>query len=492
MNSDDLPLFAAPSPRLNTPEKSATGAAFGGMAAESALSVTELNRRVKGVLEARFELCWVRGELSNVVRAASGHWYFVLKDADAQVRCVMFRQRAQAVSFTPQNGMEVEVRALPSLYEARGEFQLGVEGMRRAGVGALHEAFERLKARLAAEGLFDPARKLPLPAYPAVVGIVTSLAAAALRDVLTTFKRRAPHVRLVIYPAAVQGADAPEELARALAQAAARREVDVLLVCRGGGSAEDLWSFNDERVARAIDAFRRETLLPVVSAVGHETDFTIADFVADMRAPTPTAGAELISPDAQDLRRDLTRSAQRLTRLTRDQLARLMQRVDIARRGLVSPQAHVARLRDTQRDRAARLARQLGWAIEREHNRMGSLAARWQRAQPDPTALRALLVLTDSRLQRTVRSHLAQARDALNQRERALALLDPAQVLGRGYAMVERMDASVHRTSVVTASTQVTIGDALRVRWRDGSAAVRVDEVSPPTSAQREQHDRPK
>jgi len=286
------------------------------------IAVSELNRRARNLLEANLELLWVSGELSNVMRAASGHWYFSLKDSQAQVRCVMFRNRAAAIGFTPENGMQVEVRALPSLYEPRGEFQLGVENMRRAGLGALYEAFEKLKARLSAEGLFSEDRKRALHPFPKVVGLVTSLKAAALRDVLTTLRRRAPMIEVIVYPASVQGAMAPQEIAMAIDSARARighDRIETLIICRGGGSIEDLWSFNEEVVARAIVRFQDETGMAVVSGVGHETDFTICDFVADRRAPTPTAAAELVSPDVAELRIQVS-----LTRIT---LARVLRRV---------------------------------------------------------------------------------------------------------------------------------------------------------------------
>src|SRR4051812_37012384 len=282
------------------------------------LSVSDLNRQVRTLLENRFEMIWVAGELSGVKKAASGHWYFCLKDPGAQVECAMFRARAQFLDFRPEDGLQVEVRARVTLYEARGNFQLVVEEIRRAGRGALFQAFERLKARLEAEGLFEPARKRPLPAFPRAIGIVTSPQAAALRDVLTTLGRRAPMVPVVVYPAQVQGESAAGQVARAIATANARDECDVLIVCRGGGSLEDLWAFNEEVVARAIAASR----IPVVSGVGHETDFSIADFVADLRAPTPTAAAVAASADREALCANV---AQLRRRLTRD-IARVVQR----------------------------------------------------------------------------------------------------------------------------------------------------------------------
>ncbi|HAN54975.1 MAG TPA: exodeoxyribonuclease VII large subunit, partial [Betaproteobacteria bacterium] len=260
------------------------------------LSVAALNRLVRQTLEQRLPLTWVAGEISNLTRASSGHWYFSLKDADAQVRCVMFRNRNQFIDWQPDNGMQVEVRATPTLYEPRGEFQLQVDTLRRAGLGALFEAFEALKLKLGSEGLFNADKKRGLPVFPRCVGIITSPQAAALHDVLTTLQRRMPSLPVVLYPTQVQGRDAAAQIVAALHAAYQRAECDVLIVCRGGGSIEDLWSFNDENVARAIAA----SPIPVVSAIGHETDFTIADFVADLRAPTPTAAAELVCSHQAD------------------------------------------------------------------------------------------------------------------------------------------------------------------------------------------------
>lgn len=297
------------------------------------LSVTELNRSVRLLLEQTLPLAWVAGEISNLTVAASGHWYFALKDKQAQVRCVMFRSRAMALDFRPQEGMQVELRATPALYEARGEFQLNVDFMRRAGLGALFEQFERLKARLAAEGLFASERKRALPAFPRRIGIVTSPAAAALRDVLTTLRRRMPGIEVVLYPTPVQGEGAALQIAQALRKAGERAEVELLIVCRGGGSIEDLWAFNEEVVARAIAA----SPLPVISGVGHETDVTIADFVADRRAPTPTAAAELASPNRAELSARLQQLLRRLTRDVERTLQSGGQRLDYAARRLVHP-----------------------------------------------------------------------------------------------------------------------------------------------------------
>jgi exodeoxyribonuclease VII large subunit len=262
----------------------------------SVLSVSSLNRLIRDCLESAFPLTWVGGEISNLTYAASGHVYFSLKDNSAQVRCVMWRNRAQLLGWRLENGQKIEARALVSFYEPRGEFQLNIEAIRRAGQGDLFERFLKLKAQLEAEGLFAAEAKRPLPAFPRHIAIISSLQAAALRDVLTTLHRRAPHLRITIFPTLVQGEGAAIKIAEALEQAGSSN-CDAIVLCRGGGSIEDLWSFNEECVARAI----RASAIPVVSGVGHETDFTIADFAADLRAPTPTAAAELVSPDRSNL-----------------------------------------------------------------------------------------------------------------------------------------------------------------------------------------------
>ncbi|MEI8036663.1 MAG: exodeoxyribonuclease VII large subunit, partial [Betaproteobacteria bacterium] len=277
------------------------------------ISVSELNRRVRLAIESEVPLMWVRGEISNLKRYDSGHWYFSLKDTNSQVDCVMFRQKAQYLDWRAENGMQVEVRALASLYEPRGKYQLSVENMRRAGLGALYEAFEKLKAKLQADGLFDPQQKRALPRFARGVAVVSSAQGAALRDVLTTLKRRMPTLPVVIYPTPVQGEGAAQKIALAIDTASLRAQrdgCDVLILCRGGGSIEDLWSFNEEIIARSI----YECAIPVVTGVGHETDFTIADFVADLRAATPTAAAESVSADVVQLREQWLQWCGRLAR----------------------------------------------------------------------------------------------------------------------------------------------------------------------------------
>jgi exodeoxyribonuclease VII large subunit len=408
------------------------------------LTVTELNRRVRALLENRFEMLWVSGELSNVKRAASGHWYFCLKDPAAQIECAMFRARAQFLDFRPADGLRVEVRARVTLYEPRGNYQLVVEEIRKAGLGALYEAFEKLKAKLEAEGLFDPVRKRPLPAFARAIGIVTSPAAAALRDVLTTLARRAPMVPVVLYPAQVQGEGAGAQVARAIALANARAECDVLIVCRGGGSLEDLWAFNEEVVARAIFASR----LPVVSGVGHETDFSIADFVADHRAPTPTAAAVAASPDRAALAEQVAELKRCLTRDLRRIVETAAQRLDGLARRLLTPAQRIAHDRERLAQHARRLARALPdleaarRELERKARRMASAGRR-------------------SALDRT--RHLAALRASLGH-------LDPTQVLGRGYSIVRDREGHVVRSGAALAR-----GDALEIAFAEGGADVTVE-----------------
>ena len=467
-SNDDLPLFAA--------VRSPMSAVAPGMSdrATRVIAVSELNRRARNLLEANLELLWVSGEISNLIRAASGHWYFSLKDDAAQVRCVMFRQRTQSLSFTPENGMQVEVRALPSLYEARGEFQLGVETMRRAGLGALYEAFERLKAKLAAQGLFDDARKKTLPAYPRSIGIVTSLQAAALRDVLTTLKRRAPMLGVIIYPTSVQGTAASAEIAAALDQVRARREVEVLIICRGGGSIEDLWSFNEEIVVRAIVRLQTETTIPVVSGVGHETDFTLCDFVADQRAPTPTAAAELVSPNREALLAQTLATAAQLARIMRRRLDNAQQRIDHAARGLLSPTERLKRERDRLALLAARARHALASRRDDASYQITLMQQRLRAARPSTTELGTLLQRRRQTLRDTLLRQLQQRRQRTAGARHALILLSPQQVLERGYSIVEHADAD---GGILRDAHDTRIGEALSVRLGRGRIAVTVTDT---------------
>ena len=332
--------------------------------------VWELGAFLKAIadtLGARFGAVAVKGELGAWTRAASGHCYFTLKSADGQasLRCVLFRRAAAMLDFEPREGVAVELRGRLSLFEPRGELQMVVEGMRRAGAGTLMEQFLQLKARLEAEGLFDPARKRPLPAYPRCIGLVTSLSGAVLHDVVTALQRRAPQVQLIVYPASVQGAQAGPQLAAAVQLAGRRSEVDVLLVCRGGGSIEDLWAFNHEALVRAIAA----SPVPVISGVGHETDFTLADFVADLRAPTPTAAAELVAPARTACLAVLLQHQHRLGRVLHHRLDRESQRLDHLATRLARPGSALLQRRQQLTQLTQRLARGLAARLQTERQR---------------------------------------------------------------------------------------------------------------------------
>ncbi len=436
--------------------------------APAVLSVTALNQQVARLLERSFPLVWIGGEISNFTRAASGHWYFTLKDDAAQVRAVMFRSRAQMAGFTPREGDKVEVRALVTLYGARGDYQINVEAIRRAGVGQLYEAFLRLKEKLAAQGLFDADRKRPLPLFARSIGIVTSPQAAALRDVLTALRRRAPHVRIVLYPAPVQGQFAADKIAEAIMTASRRAEVDVLLVCRGGGSIEDLWSFNEECVARAIDA----CAIPVISGVGHETDVTIADFAADVRAATPTAAAELAATPRADWLASLEGDAMDLKRAMERRLHDAGQGLDNLSRRLLSPSAQIGH----QRLKLLSLATAMTHAVKLPVNRHGlalaQLQQRWSRHRPDMRALRARLASDSRHLNASLCSQVKARREALNALAAQLELLNPQRTLERGYAIVRD-----GKGQIVRDPAQIHARDTLTVRLANGSAEVGVAQV---------------
>ena len=351
--------------------------------ARPVVSVSELLRSVRDTLERRFPLLWVRGELSNLSRAPSGHRYFTLKDRSAQVDCVMYRSRAATLEAALREGMQVEAQVLVTLYEPRGRFQLTVESLRPAGLGPLYERFLRLKEKLEREGLFDPAVKRPLPEHPRTVGIVTSLAAAALRDVLTTLARRNASVAVIVYPAPVQGEGAGFRIAAALKTASARAECDLLLLVRGGGSIEDLWPFNEESVARAI----RSSTIPVLVGVGHESDFTIADFAADRRAPTPTAAAELVTPARLDLLRKLEECVRGLAREMRRRLQYAAQALDGCAKRLVHPAQRLRTAGQSLVQLRTRLAFALGHRVHRCTAQLERLQA--SLAGLDPTAVLA-------------------------------------------------------------------------------------------------------
>ncbi len=432
------------------------------------LTVSALNAQVARLLERSFPLTWIGGEISNFTRAASGHWYFTLKDDAAQVRAVMFRGKSQFAGFTPREGDKVEVRALVTLYGARGDYQINVEAIRRAGVGALYEAFLRLKDKLGAQGLFDQDRKRPLPLFTRSVGIVTSPNAAALRDILSALKRRAPHVRVVLYPAPVQGQGAAERIAAAIATASNRAEVDVLLVCRGGGSIEDLWSFNEEVVAWAIAACS----MPVIAGVGHETDVTIADFAADVRAATPTAAAELAATAHADWLASLAADATDLRRAMRRSLGEANQSLDNLARRLLSPAAQIGHQRLKLVACSTALTHALRAPVNRHSFTLAQLRARWASHKPDLRARRIDLATRQQRLASALAYQLRQRRHALAALAAQLELLNPQRTLERGYAIVRDSAGNVLRSPA-----QIQVHQTLNVRLADGSAEVGVTSV---------------
>ena len=431
------------------------------------LSVRELNLAAKQLIEGGLPLLWVRGEISNFVSAASGHWYFSLKDEAAQVRCVMFRHKSQYLDFKPANGMQVEVLALATLYEARGDFQLTLEKMRPAGLGALYEAFERLKAKLEGDGLFDAGRKRDLPLLPKQVGIVTSPQAAALRDVLRTLANRMPNVPVLLYPTPVQGEGAAQKIAQAVRTASQRAECDVLIVCRGGGSIEDLWAFNEEVVARAIAASH----IPVVSGVGHETDFTIADFVADLRAATPTAAAQAVVPDRQELRQRLAQQRQHLRRAATRQFEQRMQQVDYLQRRLVHPAQRIRQQAERLDALQQRMRLTHANAVQQRLWRWSALWQRLRGLRPNIARLQERQGNQARRLvaamQRTLDRHDAR----LVAMQQHLQHLDPQQVLARGYSMVR--DA---QGNIVVSSERIALGEQLDITFAQGGARAEVQE----------------
>ncbi len=412
--------------------------------------VSALLLAVADTLSARFGAVSVCGELSGFTRAASGHCYFTLKDAQGQsatLRCAMFRRAASMLNFSPTDGQRVELRGRLAVYEPRGELQFVVEAMQRAGLGSLYEQFLRLRDQLQAAGLFNSARKRPIAPHPRAVGIVTSLQAAALRDVITAFARRAPHLPLVLYPAPVQGSEAPAALVRALAAAAARQEVDTLLLVRGGGSLEDLWAFNDETLVRAVAA----SPIPVVCGVGHETDVTLCDLAADLRAPTPTAAAELACTDRVALQAQLQERANAMRRTVARRLQTQGQRLDLSAMRLARPARGLAR----QRQRLDDLRHALDTALVRRRDQ----------------AAMALPIRAD-RLHRAAHTVLQGAGQQWRALAQRLHALDLQAVLSRGYAWVESLEGRP-----VTQASQLAAGDGVRGFWADGRAMLRVTDV---------------
>ena len=426
------------------------------------------------LLEHGIPQLWIEGEISNFSRPASGHWYFTLKDRDSQVRCAMFRGRNALLRFTPADGQRVLARARVTLFEPRGEYQLQVEHLEDSGVGALRREYERLKARLEAEGLFDASKKRPLPAVPSCIGVITSPTGAAIRDILNILGRRFPAARVVIYPTAVQGRDAVPQLLEAIALASARNECEVLIVARGGGSIEDLWAFNDEAVARAL----RVTPMPVVTGIGHEVDFTIADFVADLRAPTPSGAAELVVPDGATWRAGFARVAQRLLQAIRRQLRNDSDYLVAIRRRLAL--AHPGQRLRQNAQRLDELEQRLGSRVQllladRRH-RLQTLSTRLARISPAAHLQRIAHrhATLETRLHRALAQQLETLRQTLTTLARTLDAVSPLATLDRGFALVTRVSDGV----LLRDAKAVTAGDLIDARLAKGRVRAKVIDSS--------------
>jgi len=434
------------------------------------VSISELNRRARTSLEREFPLLWVAGEISNLTRAASGHLYFSLKDEAAQARCVMFRARASSVPWRLENGQQVEARALVSLYEPRGDFQLNIETLRRAGLGRLFEAFARLKAQLEAEGLFASERKRPLPRFPNRIGIISSPGAAALRDVLVTLKRRAPHLQLILYPTLVQGDSAADAIAGAIAVAGQRNECSLLLIVRGGGNIEDLWAFNEEIVARAIAA----STLPTISGVGHETDTTIADLVADVRAATPTAAAELATQGWYEAAGEIADLETALSRAAQGHVTREQQRLDHLSLRLVHPATRLAQGRDRLALLGSQLGASLAHGLGRHRDRLNRAALGLGRNVPGTERYRGNIGLLAQRLDSAIGEQHRQRLNTLDKLAAALAHLNPEATLARGFSIVR--DGS---GTLVTDASSLHARQIVSLHLARGSAEATILASSP-------------
>jgi exodeoxyribonuclease VII large subunit len=431
----------------------------------TALSVSELNACARQLLEENLIGLWIVGEVSNLTRAASGHYYFSLKDARAQVRCVLFKGIAQQLGRPLQEGDHLEVAGKISIYEARGEFQITVNAVRHIGLGQLFEAYECLKQQLTAEGLFASECKRSLPDSPKVVGIITSLAAAALRDVVTTLRRRHAGISVIVYPTAVQGAGSEQQIAAAIATANQHKQADVLIICRGGGSIEDLWSYNEEIVVRAVAA----SDIPIVSGIGHETDFTLTDFAADVRAPTPTAAAELVSPDQTYLRQQVKQWQARLGQLLQQHYYDASQKLDWLARQLKHPQQNLLQ----QQQQLVGIQHQLQISMHRQMKQQQQYLLQQQRAlhaaRPQTAYARRYLLQKSILLQQSWNNIFTQAQQNLQQQSTVLAAISPLNILARGYSVVSDQHGHVIRNG-----DKLKLGQRLHIRFAQGESTVQV------------------
>ena len=389
-------------------------------------SITEINKLVKELLQDNFPSIWVKGELSNFIEASSGHWYFTLKDNGAQARCTMFKGKNSQVKWIPKNGDLIEAQCKIGLYEQRGDYQLNISSLQQAGLGRLFEEFNKLKQKLDSEGLFNQEQKKSLPVYPNCIGVVTSPDAAVLRDVITTLKRRNKSLRIIIYPTPVQGKTAPQGIIDALRLANQRDEVDVLILCRGGGSIEDLWSFNDESVVREIYS----STLPIISAVGHQTDITISDFVADLRAPTPTAAAEIISTSYEELLGNLEYFKINLSNIIQNKIEQLNQRIDLLEKGLVSPIQKIASQND-------------------------------------------LIQALTNRIQITMRLRLEKYQEQIKSYKQNLSHLNPNEILSRGYSIILNQNKNI-----INNASAMSVSDKIKIKFHKGDAEANITKIN--------------
>ena len=434
-------------------------------------TVSRLNRAVRRLLEEAFPAVWVQGELSNLARPASGHLYFTLKDSAAQVRCAMFKNRQSGLRFKPENGILIVARANIGLYEGRGDYQLIIESMQPAGAGALQLAFEALKLKLSGEGLFAETHKKPIPPFPRTIGVITSATGAAVRDILSVLARRFPPGRVIIYPAPVQGAGAAAKIATMIELADARRECDVLILARGGGSLEDLWAFNEESVARAVFA----CAIPLISGIGHEIDFSIADFVADQRAPTPSAAAELASPDAAKLALRLQRHASQLSRILTTRLRQHQQQLEHLARRLPWPGQRLQQQAQRVDEYSLRLIHQIEKRLGQDRIRLAGLNARVNDQNPAAKIAQQAQALSnlEQRFKRAIKTIINNAGQRLGTLQQILQTVGPLATLERGYAIVTERQSG----RIVREAKGLKTGDQLQIRIARAEIDSRVDAI---------------
>lgn len=436
-------------------------------------SVSAINRRVRGLLEGEFPAAWIEGEISNLASPASGHIYFSLKDSSAQLRCAMFRNKKSLLRFTPKNGMQIIVRGRLSLYEPRGDYQLIADHMEEAGDGALKQEFEDLKQRLSDEGLFNPENKKTLPTLPLQIGVITSPTGAAIRDILSVLARRFPAIPVIVYPTAVQGKTAGQEIAKTIALAEQRNECDVLILARGGGSLEDLWAFNEEIVARAI----HQCALPIISGVGHEIDFTISDFVADLRAPTPSGAAELASPNQEEWLDTFNSHQLRLQKLAQQQITNAQQRLSWLSKRL--QQQHPGNQLQQHMQQLDQLTLRLKRAITQKTQQASSrlTMARARLAQHSPmqriTQLSTTFTHRNQQLRMLIQQKLDTKTQSLTTLSRALNAVSPLATLGRGYAITRIHPAG----QIVRSIKELDIGTTVETQLAEGRIISTVKEI---------------